>query len=113
MIYKINVKEGNVSSDTAVIRLSNSILTEKRKGTKIIKIIHGYGSTGVGGAIRIAVRDFLRKNSKMYGIKHVIFGENFNTSSASTVPIVKQYPQLRTDEDFNKENDGITIIVLN
>ncbi len=37
--------------------LKDFLATSKRKGTKAVIVIHGYGSTGVGGSIKMAVRE--------------------------------------------------------
>ena len=39
----------------ALERLQRELAVARRDGTSLLKIIHGYGSTGAGGDIRIAV----------------------------------------------------------
>ena len=52
----VNLEAGMPTVATAQSLLSQSLRTAKANGTRLVKLIHGYGSTGKGGAIRGAVR---------------------------------------------------------
>ena len=61
------LKEVNIKSDMPTVaeaekRLEAAISSGKKLGSGAVKIIHGYGSGGKGGKIRIAVR---KKASEM------------------------------------------------
>jgi len=45
----------------ALQRLERELALARKEGLGLLKIIHGYGSTGVGGDIRIAVQVRLRE----------------------------------------------------
>ena len=42
----VKLKENNPTVDEAMQRLSNEILAARKRNIKVIKIIHGYGSSG-------------------------------------------------------------------
>lgn len=48
-----------------------------------LKIIHGYGSTGVGGRIRSAVRNFIQSNNNCFS--RVEYGENIDRNQGYTI----------------------------
>ena len=43
----------------AEILVRNNLEMNRAKGLKVFKIIHGYGSTGKGGALRTGIRHYL------------------------------------------------------
>ena len=55
-VIELNIEYNNPTVSSALQKLKNSLATYKRQGTKAVIVIHGYGSTGVGGSIKTAVR---------------------------------------------------------
>lgn len=98
--------------DEARKRLIEIIEREKKEGTKVFKIIHGYGSSGTGGKLRIGLRRSLRKRIKEKKISDFIPGEEFNLYSERTRHFLDEIPNLKYEQDFNRNNHGITIIIL-
>ncbi len=110
------MKEFDLKSDmpttfVAVMRLKNYIKLS-RPTEKVIKVIHGYGSSGVGGKIRIAVRQTLDEMLSMRQIKAFIPGEAISTPMGFDEDIRTYRPLIGSDPDFRKGNDGITYIIL-
>ena len=87
---------------------------EKCRSRKVtaLKIIHGYGSSGVGGALRQGLRKSLISRRKEGKVKLVVFGENWNIFDASARSILEQCPELRSDKDLCNSNPGISIVLL-
>ena len=103
----INLEAGMPTVATAKNLLSQSLRTAKANGTHLVKLIHGYGSTGKGGAIRSAVRRELQGQVRLW-----IPGEDFSPFSEDTRQAVGRYPELAKDQDYARTNHGITIVVL-
>lgn len=108
----VNLEEGRPTCQKALMRLNLQISTLKRVGVDCVKVIHGYGSTGKGGAIRDGSRDHLRKLLSEGKIKHFCAGENFGPFQEAGRKTVELKPQLRCDPDWARNNDGITIVIL-
>ena len=106
------LKEGMPSVEQARARLSTEIQSAQRSGVKVLKVVHGYGSTGVGGDLRIALQSTLRQMAAKREIRDCIYGENWRTSDERTWELLKQQPELKNDSDLGKANKGITIVVL-
>ena len=104
----VNIKENTPTVEEALRNADRLISHSKMNGIKVLKIIHGYGSTGVGGAIRIAVRQKLRKLN--YG--KMIVGEEFTTMDQNTQILLNQFPDLKSDSDLNNNNLGVTFFIL-
>ncbi len=106
-----NLEEGWPTVSEAGKMLAEIIKTQKSQ-EKVIKIIHGYGSSGVGGAIKVRVRNSLKKRVKTGEIKAYIPGEAF-ASMFGFDDIIRQYKHLLVnDSDYKKGNDGITYIIF-
>lgn len=111
--YKVvNIKEDMPTVDVALKRVEMNIATCRGRGPGAIKIIHGYGSGGTGGKIRVATRKFLALQKEQGRIADYIEGESFSIFTPATLEAFRRCPELRADEDLEKHNNGITIIVM-
>ena len=97
----------------AEILVKNNLETYRRKGVKAFKIIHGYGSTGKGGALRTGLRDYLTQLKRAKIIADFISGENWSVFDETTRKVLDLDNSFRKDSDLGKMNAGITIIVIN
>ena len=108
----VNIKQNLPSVDEARFRLQQEIDFAKSCGIKILKIIHGYGSSGQGGKLRNSLRQTLVRMKNNHKISSFITGEDFFSNSENFRKIKKIYPKIQYDPDLNKSNKGITIIIL-
>lgn len=108
----INLEEGLPTAEVARGLLSQAVRMAKAVGTKSLKIIHGYGSSGKGGALKRETHRFLRQKCAEGVIRGYIPGEAFSPFSEETRQAVAKYPHLARDSDYSKGNDGITIVLL-
>lgn len=106
------VKEGMPSVEQARARLQTELRVAQQDGVKVLKLIHGYGSSGVGGDLRIALQSTLRQMAHRREILDCIYGENWRTSDERTWELLKRMPDLKNDSDLGNGNRGMTIIVL-
>jgi len=93
-------------------RLERELASARRSGVFLLKIIHGYGSTGAGGDIRIAVQKRLREMTDSGEIRGCIFGENWSKTDEATWTLLKRSPELKSDPHLGRRNPGITIVVF-
>jgi hypothetical protein len=111
-IRTVNVKEGMPSVEQARARLQTEIGAARQSGIKVLKLIHGYGSSGVGGDLRIALQSTLRQMAQQHEISDCIYGENWRTSDERSWQLLRRIPELKNDTDLGKGNTGITVVVL-
>lgn len=96
----------------ALQRLDRELaLARQEKGT-VLKLIHGYGSSGEGGEIRIAVQKRLVELAANKAIRGCIFGEDWTKSNERAWALLNVHPELRQDHDLGRRNRGITIVML-
>ena len=111
-ILEVNIKEGMPIVDVALKRMETALHTYGKSGT-LIKIVHGYGSTGVGGKIRTAARSRLRSMKAAGKIIDFIPGEEFSMFDAATQKALAQhYKELTGDKDYGRSNNGVTVVIL-
>jgi hypothetical protein len=111
-IKTVVVKEGMPSVEQARARLLTELRSARQSGVKILKLVHGYGSSGVGGDLRVSLQATLRQMAQQREIGDCIYGENWRTSDERTWELLKRMPELKNDSDLGKGNKGITIIVV-
>ena len=110
MIEEINIKENMPIVSDAMDTLKSRLSLAKSRKVKIVVILHGYGSTGVGGAINKAARQWLMSQLRKQVFKQVVFGENFDMYDESARLLVTKYPDLR--KYYLGQNHGITILEI-
>jgi hypothetical protein len=108
----INLENGHPKVETALTKLRLEMATLRRVGVHAVKIIHGYGSTGVGGALRQATRQFLCTQLQDGRIQAFCPGEQFGPFENAGRNMVALAPALRQDPDWGRQNDGITLVIL-
>lgn len=109
---RINLERGKPLVQQALDRLESELATSRSLGCKILTLIHGYGSSGIGGAIKEAVLRQLHFLQHQGRIRDVIPGECFEGRSGRGRQLVRQYPFLAEHRDLNRANPGITLIIL-
>ncbi len=96
----------------AMSRMEGHLRRARSDGVAVVKFVHGYGSTGKGGEIRIAVQKGLMKRLHQNELQAVIFGEDWRISNETTWALLKRFPELKQDSDLGRGNRGITVVVL-
>jgi len=97
----------------AEILVRNNLEMYRKQGLKAFKIIHGYGSTGKGGALRTGIRNYLDQLKGAKIIADYIPGENWTVFDETTRKVLDLDSSFGKDEDLGKMNSGVTIIVIN
>jgi hypothetical protein len=108
----VNLEEGFPSVEQARTRLRAELVSAQAARLKLLKLIHGYGSSGVGGDLRIALQATLRQMAAAHQIEDCIYGENWRIGDQRSWALLKRIPELKNDPDLGRSNRGITIIVL-
>lgn len=111
-IRTYNVEAGLPTLDEARRLVIAEIKRAKRERVRVLKVIHGYGSSGKGGALCFGLRRSFGLRKKEGAIKDFVAGEDFSIFNQTTLALVESVPELRGDPDLNATNEGITILWL-
>jgi hypothetical protein len=112
VLKTINLEEGRPSVVSATSRLLDQLRLAQQEKYTAAKVIHGYGSHGVGGELRIAIQGMLALMAQSGEIRAFVAGEDWRISDDVTWRLLQQHRELKQDRDLGKENKGITIVVL-
>ena len=107
-----NIKQNFPSVEEALANLDLALEEAKAQNAKVIKIIHGYGSGGTGGAIIRELSNLLPQMIRQKKIKDYIRGGSWNMANPKVFEIITKNPSCLPDEDLNGANIGITVLVL-
>ena len=111
-LREVNLERGMPRADQAVRQLTFELHHSRSLGFRALKIIHGYGSTGAGGHIRLESRKYLARLKSRGEIADFIRGEEFSIFHAGTLAAFRRCGALRRDPDLERHNNGVTIILL-
>jgi adenosylmethionine-8-amino-7-oxononanoate aminotransferase len=108
----VNLKSDMPSVREALQRLDREISLARQEKATFLKLIHGYGSKGAGGEIRLALQKRLVEMAQSGEIRACIFGENWSRSDETAWKLLQSYPDLKNDSDLGRRNRGITVVIL-
>lgn len=111
-IRTFNVEAGLPTLDEARRLVIDQIKQAKRAGAQVLKVIHGYGSSGKGGALCVGLRKSFGLRKKEGVIKDFIAGEDFTIFNEMVLALLEAVPELRGDPDLGATNEGVTILWL-
>lgn len=108
----VNLELNRPTVPTALSLLEDALRIARNEKFAAVKLIHGYGSSGVGGDIRIAVQKILAQKVSAHEIRAFTAGEDWRISNEISWELLKRCPELKQDSDLGRANRGITIVVL-
>ncbi len=112
LIRFYNVEAGMPVLDEARRLVMAEIKKARREGARVLKVIHGYGSTGKGGTLRFGLRKSFVLRKKEGVIKDFIPGDDFTIFNEHVLDLLAVAPGLRGDPDLGAANEGVTFLWL-
>ena len=109
-VRELNLEQGRPTVDQALGWLAAELEAARKMNTPLMKLIHGYGSSGKGGRIRTASRRYLEEAAAQGRITTYLPGERFSIFDETARRAMQRYPQLRQDRDLDAENRGVTFV---
>lgn len=110
MVREVNIEFGYPSADEARRRLGTELDLARRQGVAVLKLIHGYGSSGRGGKLRASLRAQLHQLQERGLIGSIVPGETWTIFDETSRALLDRNPDLRRDRDLDQANAGMTLI---
>lgn len=107
-----NVEAGLPILEEARRLVAHEIRQAKREKVRVLKIIHGYGSSGKGGVLCTGLRKSFQLRKKESVIKDFFRGEDFSIFNSAVLAMLEAVPEVRGDQDLNATNEGVTVLWL-
>jgi hypothetical protein len=108
----VNLEDGMPKVEEARLRMQRELQVARQQSYAAVKLIHGYGSSGVGGSLRIELQKELQRQAGAGAVRSVVSGEDWRISNETTWELLKRFPEWKRDSDLGKNNKGISIVVL-
>ena len=108
----IDLEDGLPKVEQARLRMQRELQVARQQGYAAVKLIHGYGSSGVGGSLRIELQKELERLVGSGNVRSFVAGEDWRISDEKTWELLKRYPEWKRDSDLGKANKGISIVLL-
>ena len=108
----INLEDGMPQVGEARLRMQHELQVARQQGYAAVKLIHGYGSSGVGGSLRIELQKEAQCLAGSGAVRSWIPGEEWRVSDEKTWELLKRYPEWKRDSDLGRNNRGISIVLL-
>ena len=109
-VRDLDVEAGLPTVAEALHRLEAQLDRARAEGVRVVRVIHGWGSTGGGGRIRTAARAWLRKQHDDRRIRALLLGDHYTHTTPEGRDFLRRHPVLRTTERSDRENPGITFV---
>lgn len=110
IIATLNLEQGKPVVADALGRLDRELAAARMKQVRLIRVIHGWGSSGTGGAIKAAVHSHLQSLVRKGNIRSFTIGDHYSDYSNDGRKLLSSYPQLRASLKTDRENPGITFV---
>ena len=108
-VETVNLERGRPTVAQAMTRMVSALTTSKRRGAKAVILIHGYGSSGVGGGIRSAVRNRLGQRDMQGIVRMSAGGEEWQGRKRQ---LLQACGSLSAHEREVDGNEGVTIVIF-
>ena len=112
MVAAVNLEAGMPTVEIALRRLELGLSDARMRHAAAVRLIHGCGSSGRGGAIHDGVHSHLARMKSQGKIREFVPGEEFSPFSQQARNALALCPELSRDRDFARENRGVTLVVL-
>jgi hypothetical protein len=111
-MFVANLKHDMPTLEEARRRMSAALQQARQQKCVAVKLVHGYGSSGVGGTLRTGIHASLRKRRKKGEIAAYVYGEQWSIFEEVVRDLIERAPELRRDSDLDRGNEGISIAIL-
>ena len=108
----IDLERGRPPVHEALARLDAGISRARAAGREVVKVIHGYGSSGVGGTLRDEIRASLDRREDDGRIQLWVAGEDWDLFDPRSRTILAGAPGADRDRDLGRGNAGVSIVLL-
>jgi hypothetical protein len=112
LVLTVNIESGMPDVAQALALLDINLSVARRQGAALVKVIHGWGSTGAGGRIKAALPRHLADLKRRRVIRGYVPGDQFAISTRQGAHLISKYPVLKETMNADRKNQGITFVEL-
>ena len=111
-LITIDIKSNKQTVNQAMAEFLVEVDAYKKGGFKVMKVIHGYGSHGIGGAIRNAFLKKCEELKKKNIIEDYICCDKWTEKNVVRKIAVNYCSDLLADSELYHPNPGCSIVII-
>jgi hypothetical protein len=111
-VMDVIIKAGMPSVESALARLDQELWRAGQDRVRVVRVIHGWGSSGVGGKLRPACRTYLKQLLAARRVTDVVAGEDYSAQTGPGRNLLRRCPSLRASLNADSGNQGLTLVGL-
>ena len=111
-LITIDIKSDRQTVSEAIAQFLVEVDSFKKGGFKVMKVIHGYGSHGVGGAIRTAFLNKCEDLKRRGKIEDYVCCDNWTPKNTVRKIAINYCADLLADRDLYMLNPGCSIVIM-
>jgi len=111
-VRKIDIGHNNWTVNQAKTALEREIGISIKGLDDFLVVVHGRGSSGKGGEIKVMVQDLARAMVGMKRLRDFISGEHLTKSSGAAKRVSTNYPSIKQLKEWNSRNPGLSILIF-
>ena len=111
-VRTIDLEAGMPTVEEALRRLDAKLSLAIAQNVRVVRVIHGYGSSGRGGKIRDACRRVLASMVSSNQVTGLIRGEDHSAARLASQHLMQRVSALKSTTRTDGDNPGITLVEL-
>jgi len=111
-VRKIDIGHNNWTVNQARTALERELAISLKRPDDFLVIVHGHGSSGKGGDIKVMVHGFANGMVGMKRLRDFISGEHLTKSSGAAKRVSTNFPQIKQLKEWNSRNPGLSILIF-
>ena len=111
-VKKIDIGHNNWTVNQARHALEKELSASLGRSDDFLVVIHGHGSSGKGGEIKVMVQSFAQRAIGMKRARDFISGEHLTRTSSPAKRVSVNYPSIKQLKEWNTRNPGLSILIL-
>ena len=111
-LREVDLARGMPRAEQAIRQMLFELRRSPGLGCSAVKLIHGYGSSGAGGRIRVEARrrlDRMKAGGEIWGY---IPAASLSITDHDTLSVLDRRPISRRVRDLERHNNGVTFVLL-
>ena len=111
-IRNVDIGHNNWTVNQARNELEKEFAASYKRSDDFLIVVHGHGSTGKGGEIKVMVHQFALRMISMKRIRDFISGEHLTRTSSAARRVSANYPSIKQLSQWNTRNPGLSILIF-
>ena len=111
-LITLDIKSERQTVAEAIAQFLVEVDALKKGGYKVLKVIHGYGSHGIGGAIKMAFLKECQNLKNRRIIEDFVCCDHWTEKNTTRKIAINICPDLLADGELRNLNPGCSVVII-